>query len=60
MAMRIGQEAWVEATGLGALAAGLIALQLSTGRPRLRPIAWLAFSVTIVAMVVVFVRMQNG
>ena len=60
MAMRIGQEAWIEAVGLGALAGGLIALQFSASRPRLRPVAWLAFSVTVVAMVVVYVRMQNG
>jgi hypothetical protein len=60
MAMRIGQQAWIEAAGLGALAAGLIALQLSAGRPSLRPLAWVAFSVTIVAMGIVFVRMQKG
>ena len=60
MGMRIGQQAWVEAAGLGALAAGLIALQLSATRPSLRPVAWVAFSVTLVAMGIVFVRMQNG
>lgn len=60
MAMRIGQQAWVEAAGLGALAGGLIALQLSTRLPSLRPLAWIAFSITIVAMGIVFVRMQNG
>jgi hypothetical protein len=60
MTMRIGQQAWVEAAGLGALAAGLLALQFSAGRPSLRPVAWVAFSVTLVAMGIVFVRMQNG
>jgi hypothetical protein len=60
MAMRIGQHAWVEAAGLGALAGGLIALQLATRRPALRPLAWVAFSITLVAMGIVFVRMQNG
>jgi hypothetical protein len=60
MAMRIGQQAWVEAAGLGALAGGLIALQLSARRPSLRPLAWVAFSITLVAMGIVFVRMQNG
>ena len=60
MAMRVGQQAWVEAAGLGALAGGLIALQLSANRPSLRPLAWVAFSITLVAMGIVFVRMQNG
>ena len=60
MAMRIGEQAWIEAAGLGALAGGLIALQLSARRPALRPLAWVAFSVTIVTMGIVFVRMQNG
>ena len=60
MAMRIGQQAWVEASGLGALAAGLIALQFAASRPSLKPVAWIAFSVTIVAMGIVFVRMRNG
>lgn len=60
MAMRIGQQAWVEAAGLGALAAGLMALQLSASRPALRPVAWVAFSITIAAMGIVFVRMRHG
>ena len=60
MAMRIQQQAWIEAAGLGALAGGLIALQLSASRPSLRPLAWFAFSVTLVAMGIVFVRMQSG
>jgi hypothetical protein len=60
MAMRLQQQAWIEAAGLGALAGGLVALQLSATRPSLRPLAWLAFSITLVAMGIVFVRMQNG
>jgi hypothetical protein len=60
MVMRIGQQAWVEAAGLGALAAGLIALQFSASRPSLKPVAWVAFSVTLLAMGIVFVRMQNS
>jgi hypothetical protein len=60
MAARISQQAWVEATGLGALAAGLIVLQLASTRPRLKPVAWVAFSITIVAMGIVFARMQAG
>jgi hypothetical protein len=60
MAMRLSQQAWVEAAGLGALAAGLVALELSAARPSLRPVAWVAFTVTLLAMVIVFVRMQDG
>jgi hypothetical protein len=60
MAMRIGQQAWVEAIGLGALAFGLIALQISPSRPVFRPVAWAAFSVTLIAMGIVFLRMQAG
>ena len=57
-AFRLSQAAWVEATGLGALAAGLIMLQLSTSKPGLRPVAWMAFLVTALAMVVVFIRLR--
>jgi hypothetical protein len=55
---RIGQGAWVEATGLGALGLGLLALQLSNGRGGLRAAAWAAFLVTAVAMGVAFMRMR--
>jgi hypothetical protein len=58
--MRLGQQAWIEAAGLGALAAGLIVLQVSGSRPALRPVAWVAFTITAVVMAVVFVRMQTG
>ena len=59
MAMRLGQGAWVEATGLGALAAGLTILQVARRNPAIRPLAWVAFSVTVISMVVVFVRMRT-
>jgi hypothetical protein len=57
-AFRLSEGAWVETTGLAALAAGLIILQLSPRRPGLKPFAWVAFSVTAVTMIVVFVRMR--
>jgi hypothetical protein len=57
-AYRLSQGAWVEASGLSALAAGLIALQLAPRRPFLKPLAWLAFGVTAAAMVVVFLRQR--
>ena len=59
-AMRVAQGAWVEAVGLGALALGLIVLQLATTRPALKPLAWVAFGVTVVSMAVVFSRMRTG
>jgi hypothetical protein len=59
-AMRVGQQAWIEAVGLGALAAGLLVLHLAASRPVLKPLAWVAFSVTVIAMGIVFVRMQTG
>ncbi|HWB15045.1 MAG TPA: hypothetical protein VG538_01465 [Vicinamibacterales bacterium] len=48
--------AWVEASGLVALGAGLIILHLAQTRPRVKPLAWLAFAVTAAAMVVVALR----
>jgi hypothetical protein len=57
---KVSQAAWVEATGLAALFAGLLFLQLATKSPRLKPLAWCAFAVTGVSMVVVFLRMRTG
>jgi hypothetical protein len=48
--------AWVEASGLVALGAGLIIQHLAQTRPRVKPLAWLAFAVTAAAMVVVALR----
>ena len=53
---QLSRGAWVEATGLGALAGGLILLQLAPARPQLKPLAWGLFAVTAVAMVIVFMR----
>jgi hypothetical protein len=58
MIMRLVQHAWVAAAGLGALATGLVLLQAASGRPRLRPLAWAAFTVTAVTMVLVWMRMR--
>lgn len=52
--------AWVEASGLAALGAGLIVLQLAQTRPRVKPFAWLAFAVTAAAMAVVALRSYTG
>jgi Na+/phosphate symporter len=58
--MQVSRQAWLEATGLAALAAGLIILNVAATRPALKPLAWAAFATTAVTMVVVFVRMQGG
>jgi hypothetical protein len=59
MAKQLLQHAWIEGAGLAGLAAGLIILQLAAGRPRLKPFAWAAFSVTAVAMVLVWIRLRG-
>jgi hypothetical protein len=56
-ALRITQGAWIEALGLGALAAGLILLKVAETRPALKPLAWTSFGVTACAMAVVLLRM---
>ena len=55
-AMRAAQGAWVEATGLASLTAGLVALRLAPTRPSLKPLAYLAFLVTALAVVVMIIR----
>ena len=58
--MRASEGAWVETTGLAALATGLIALRIGDSRPdfraRSRIYAWLFFSMTAMAMVLVLLR----
>jgi Na+/phosphate symporter len=53
---RASQGAWVEATGLIGLGAGLVVLKLATTRPALRPLAYLAFLVTAAAITAVLLR----
>jgi hypothetical protein len=48
--------AWVEAGGLVGLGTGLVILHVAATRPRLKPLAWLAFAVTVAAMVIVALR----
>jgi hypothetical protein len=56
--VKAGQGALVEAVGLSGLAAGLTALRISTTRPALKPVAWLCFLVTAIAIVIVVVRQR--
>jgi hypothetical protein len=53
-AMRIAQGAWVEAAGLFGLGAGLAILRLA--RPALRPVAYVAFLITALSIVIVLLR----
>ncbi len=55
-AYRLAQGAFIEATGLSALGAGLVILKLAAGRPALKPLAYLAFLVTALSMGVVLIR----
>ena len=53
---RASQGAWVEATGLLGLGGGLIALRLSATRPQLKPLAYLGFFLTALAMAAIIYR----
>lgn len=55
-AYRYMQGAWIEGTGLGCLAAGLLILRFAPSRPQIRPLAYVAFLVTAIAMGVVLFR----
>ncbi len=57
---RLSQGAWVEAGGLLALGAGLIALTLSARKPAARRVAFVAFGVTALAVVIMVVRRYGG
>ena len=57
-AWQAGHGAWIEAVGLGALAAGLICLLVADRRqqPALKKLALALFAITLVAMGIVFQR----
>jgi hypothetical protein len=57
--LQVSRGAWIQATGLAALALGLVIIQfLAPRRPALKPLAWLAFGVTAATMVIVWMRMR--
>lgn len=53
---RASQGAWIESIGLFGLGGGLVVLRLSATRPQLKPIAYLGFLVTALAMGAVLYR----
>lgn len=55
-AYRFSQGAWVEGTGLLALGAGLIVLKLAATRPKIKPVAYVAFLLTAISIAVVIAR----
>jgi len=59
-AFKASQAAWVEAGGLAALGIGLLLLQFAPTRPAFKPLAWCAFALTGLAMLIVFLRMRPG
>ena len=54
--LRASQGAWVEATGLAGLGAGLVAWKFSGARPALKPLAYLGFVLFAVAIVIAALR----
>jgi len=56
---RASQGAWVEASGLVGLGAGLVVLRLAARRPAIKPLAYVCFLVTALAIGVVLVRQHN-
>ena len=55
MVYRLSQGEGVAAAGL---AGGLILLQLAPSRPKLKPFAWACFGVTVVAMLITYLRLR--
>lgn len=55
-AYRFAQGAWVEGTGLACLGAGLIILRFTPARSQIRRLAYVAFLVTAITIVVVLRR----
>jgi hypothetical protein len=55
-ALQASRGAWMEAAGLLGLAGGLLLLRLAPAHPPLRRLAYLAFALTAIAMIVVFAR----
>jgi len=53
---KASQGALVETVGLASLALGLVILKLAGTRPGLKPMAWLSFLVTAIAMGTVLMR----
>ena len=58
-AYRVSQGAFLEASGLSGLGAGLVCLRLASTRPHWRWLAWVCFGVTAAACLIVFIRMRR-
>ena len=58
-ALQASRGALIEASGLVGLGAGLVFLKLGTGRPQLKVLAYAAFGVTVLAMIVALIRMRQ-
>jgi hypothetical protein len=59
-AVQATRGAWIESAGLVGLGTGLLILRVWGAHPRRRWLAWAAFAVTAVAMVVVALRMASA
>ena len=56
---RASQGAWIESGGLLGLGSGLVVLRLADRRPGIKPLAYVCFLVTALAIGVVLVRQHN-
>lgn len=56
---RAAQGAWLAAAGLFALGGGLVVLRLAGKRPALKPVAYLCFALTAVAIVLTLVQQRQ-
>jgi len=54
--LQASRGAWIEATGLAGLGAGLIALRLAPAQPRYKRLAYVGFLVTLVSIALVLIR----
>jgi hypothetical protein len=59
-AIQASRGAWIESAGLVGLGAGLLILRIWGAQPGRRWLAWPAFSITALAMVVVAMRMVTA
>ena len=53
---RAVEGAYLASAGLVALGAGLVVLKLSEGKPRLRPLAYICFAATAVAIAIMLLQ----
>lgn len=56
---RASEGAWLAAVGLFALGGGLLVLKAAEKRPRIRPLAYVCFLATAVAIAVILIQQRQ-